>query len=517
MKMYFQARALKLSTLALSFLALAGCGKSNDTGKAKAVKKLENPVAIAKVEKFCGDCHPMPSPTSFPRSQWIAEIEQGYQFYRDSNRTDLSEPTFGDTARYFQYEAPETVSVPSATEIKNFPTAVSFIPSAMLASSDFTSMTSHVVWEPERKSVLFADMTTGKVKRWKPDATFAKLPKTDVIKLGDDTVVIEGKNSCRIHPTDWNNDGITDYVLGEIGATNISDQKQGNVSILIQDQDGKFQRKILVENLARSFEGVPFDYDEDGDIDILIAEFGRHVAGVFSLLRNEGASITDPQPDQFKYEVLDPRHGLLGIVVADVNGDGKQDLVTAFGQEYETVEVFYNQGAGKYERVEVVRFPDPSYNSSSIRVVDIDQDGKLDVIHTCGDIFDSFVPKSFHGVRLIQQTELGRWEIKELGMLIGAMHSAIADYDQDGDLDIAAVGLFPNDYESGTSFDSVVWWEQKGKEFLRHSIERDHCYHAACEAVDANEDGRVDLIVGEWRADGVAGSLRVFWNQPNSK
>ena len=102
-------------------------------------------------------------------------------------------------------------------------------------------------------------------------------------------------------------------------------------------------------------------------------------------------------------------------------------------------------------------------------------------------------------------------------MLIGAMHSAIADYDQDGDLDIAAVGLFPNDYESGVSFDSVVWWEQKGKEFLRHSIERDHCYHAACEAADVNEDGRVDLIVGEWRADGVAGSLRVFWNQPNSK
>jgi hypothetical protein len=312
---------------------------------------------------------------------------------------------------------------------------------------------------------------------------------------------------------DWNQDGLTDYVLGELGSPNISDLRQGNISLLIQSHDRTFRRIVIKEELARSFEGVPFDYDEDGDIDILVAEFGRHKAGAFSILRNKGAIADDPRPEQFEYEVLDSRHGLLGIKIADMNGDGKNDLVTAFGQEFETVEILLNRGKGSFEKSEIVRFPDPSYNSSSIRVVDVDADGKLDILHTSGDIFDSFVPKRFHGVRLLRQRGLKDWEVVELGMLIGAMDCAIADLDGDGDLDIASVGLFPDESATKRSYDSVVWFEQtSGTEFLRHSIERDHCYHASCDAADVDNDGRVDLIVGLWKEGDVAGSVRVFWN-----
>lgn len=499
--------------LAVAFVTcLTSCGRSNSGEKSGAsVKRLDDPVAVRRVEKFCGDCHPNPSPSSFPRDQWLSEIEQGYQFYRDSNRQDLEEPVLNDTLRYFQFSAPEKVKVPSASEIENFPTNVDFQASALIVSGDSTSLTSHILWDKENKSILFADMTTGKVRRFVPSMDLQKLSSKEQQKLSADTVIAEGKNSCRLQPCDWNADGKTDYLLGEIGSMSISDLKQGNVSLLIQNDDGSFRRVLLAENLARSFAATAFDYDEDGDLDILISEFGRHSAGVLSMLRNEGASQTDPKPEQFRYEVIDPRHGNLGVEIADINGDQKPDIVTGFGQEYETVEVFFNLGAGKYDRVELVRFPDPSYNSSSIRVADVNADGKPDIIHTCGDIFDSFVPKSFHGVRLIQQTQSG-WQVRELGMLIGAMHSAMADFDLDGDLDIAAVGLFPIDDSSGISYDSVVWWEQKDGEFLRHKIERDHCYHATCEAADVNQDGRPDLIVGEWKDGDIAGSLRVFWN-----
>ncbi len=359
-------------------------------------------------------------------------------------------------------------------------------------------------------------MTTGKFRRWLPSANqgFRNLKGNETILLGKETILAEGRNTCRAHALDWNQDGLTDYVLGELGSPNISDLRQGNISLLIQNPDGTFRRIVIRDELARSFEGIAFDYDEDGDLDILVAEFGRHKAGAFSILRNKWASSSDPSPDQFEYEILDPRHGLLGIKIADMDGDGKSDLVTAFGQEFETVEILYNKGKGIFKKVEITRFPDPSYNSSSIRVVDIDADGKLDVLHTCGDIFDSFVPKPFHGVRLLRQGS-EEWDVIELGMLIGAMDCAVADFDGDGDLDIASVGLYPDESATTRSYDSVVWFEQTaGLKFLRHSVERDHCYHACCDAADVDNDGRVDLIVGLWKEGDTAGSLRVFWNTP---
>ena len=54
-------------------------------------------------------------------------------------------------------------------------------------------------------------------------------------------------------------------------------------------------------------------------------------------------------------------------------------------------------------------------------------------------------------------------------------------------------------------------WSEENLEFVRHSIERDHCAHATCTTGDINGDGRPDLIVGEWLSEDGA-SFRVFLN-----
>jgi len=129
---------------------------------------------------------------------------------------------------------------------------------------------------------------------------------------------------------------------------------------------------------------------------------------------------------------------------------------------------------------------------------------------------DTYIPKPYHGLRWIRNHGNGNWENRELGLLVGALQSTVADFDGDGDLDIAAVGLFQHaTADNPGAYDSICWWEQKDQlEFTRHSIQRDHCSHASCTSADINEDGRIDLIVGECRDEVDRAAFRVFLNLP---
>ncbi len=501
-------------------LLVMGCERPKpDIPPKKELGRLTNAIAIQTVRQFCGDCHPLPSPDSFPRAKWPAEVERGYRFYYESGRTDLVEPVVSDTIRYFQGDSTEKLLVPSAEKIPEFESRVQFVSSPLVTADEPSSLTSHILWEEQSKSLLFSDMSTGKLRRWNPDSVpnFQKMSASERIVLDPSTAIAQGRNLCRINVCDWNQDGRNDYLVGEIGSTIISDLKLGCVSLMIGNPDGSVVRHVIAENMARSVEAVPYDYDEDGDLDVLVAEFGWNRSGGFRLLRNQTPANTPPESLRFEEEVIDSRHGILAIQIADMDGDSRLDIVTAYGQEYETIEILYNRGPEKYEKKVIASMPDPSYNSSAILISDVDHDGRLDVVHTCGDIFDSFIPKPFHGVRWIRNIGNGEWERRELGMLIGAMQPAVGDFDGDGDIDIAAAGLFPNSdtYSEKMSFDSVCWWEQKENlEFVRHSVERDHCLHATCTAADIDRDGRIDLIVGEWADKDAKGALKVFWNRP---
>jgi hypothetical protein len=443
---------------------------------------------------------------SFPKSSWDKEVQQGFNFYYESKRTDLEVPDIDDVVRYFQDAAPETVIVPRADQMKSTASPVRFVPGKALAPADVAPFTAHLVWNAAAKSVLHTDMFGGTLRKWTPNRIGPEQGTA-----GADTLVATGGSICRVHPCDWNADGREDYLVGDLGRFQVGDHHYGSVVVHLALESGGFKPLVLAENLARVVEARPFDYDEDGDTDVLVAEFGWRKTGSLKLLRNMGGTADDPQ---MEVEVLDPRHGALGVEIADLDRDSKLDFVVAFGQEYETVEAYLNRGGGEFENVLLLKLPDPSYNSSAFQIVDLDQDGLPDIVHTCGDIMDTYIPKPYHGLRWIRNQGNGNWEDRELGLLVGALQATIADFDGDGDLDIAAVGLFqPPTAVSPGAYDSICWWEQKGKlEFTRHSIERDRCSHAACTTADVNEDGRIDLIVGECRDEVDRASFRVFLN-----
>ena len=520
------ATAYYKTCTAIAIALLSGCYSS---GGSSSTPVPSGPLSQKKalvVEQFCGNCHPNPGPASFPKANWPEEVEQGFNFYYGAGRSDLQVPLMVDAIQYFQSQAPEKIELPTVDSFPTGPTSTKFEPGPLILAGDKISLTSDIKWDQPSQSVFFSDMANAKLRRLSlPEfAETRKKGADELVTLTPSSVVSDGNHPCKMNSCDWNGDGIRDYMIAEIGSTIISDQKLGSIAVYLGQSDNSFQRVVLAEGLARPVEAVPFDYDEDGDLDVLVAEFGYIKEGCLSLLRNQtnkpmttSARRLDVRvmADNLQYEVIDPRHGHLTIIVVDIDKDSKLDIITALGQEYETVQVRINAGEGRYDSYVVTAMPDPAYNTSSIQAADVDGDGLIDLVHTCGDIFDSFVPKPYHGVRWLRNLGNKSWETHELGMLIGAMQSAIVDFDGDGDLDIAAAGLFPlsNRDTHTISLDSICWWEQQpGFKFVRHSVERDHSLHATCIAQDLNGDNRPEIIVGEWAQGQTPASLRVYWN-----
>jgi hypothetical protein len=503
----------RLLWIGLLGVAVASCTSRPPQPREASLESLEptllpplSAASVTRIERFCGDCHPLPFASSFPKSNWVEEVRQGFEFYIESERTDLEEPTQQEVVQYYQADAPDKVLVPRADEMTAAISPIRFEAIHGLGSVPGSSATAQVVWDASTRSVLFTDMRGGTLNSWSPGPHWLS-DRSDV----RESLLGSGHNICRTFPYDWDQDGTQDFLVGELGTFSVADHQDGSVSLFFGSSDGNLQPLRIAEGLGRTIEAKPFDYDSDGDNDLLVADFGWRKTGSLRLLRNLGGT---PRKPQFKLETLDNRHGVLGVEVADLDGDSLLDFAVAYGQEFETVEIFYNQGSGTFEHQVILQLPDPSYNVSSFQIVDLDQDGRLDIVYTCGDTMDTFLAKPFHGLRWAHNLGNRNWEDRDLGLLVGALQSTVADFDNDGDYDIAAVGLYPKGPSDPGAFDSICWWEQKESlNFTRHSIERDNCTHATCTNADVDGDGRIDLIVGDWFAKDHS-AFSVFLNLP---
>ena len=73
----------------------------------------------SRIKSFCGDCHAVPLPESFPRDAWHDEVIKGYRVYVYSGRTDLKPPPVQATVDYFRSRAPEQLALPQPEEAVN--------------------------------------------------------------------------------------------------------------------------------------------------------------------------------------------------------------------------------------------------------------------------------------------------------------------------------------------------------------------------------------------------------------
>ena len=152
-------------------------------------------------------------------------------------------------------------------------------------------------------------------------------------------------NNYEFEPMDLDGDGWLDLVTmndGEIVGGNSSSRRE---HVFRNDGKGRFRDVTdawwpLAANVGEDDNMVAFlDYDSDGDADFVVGS----LSGPDRLLINDGKGHLSVVLDVFDGE---PTPGTLGIALADLDGDGRMDVVQAQGEHPKAVDERVFSGRG---------------------------------------------------------------------------------------------------------------------------------------------------------------------------
>lgn len=493
---------------------LSGCGGDAappTSTSGEAVDEVDAVELHLQVVTFCGNCHACPSPDSFPRDAWFNEVQRGFKFYDESGREDLQRPRPVDVVDYYRARAPEKL-----------PTAVTrFKPDSSLQfrktqwhsksagdSPMISALTIRVSQADTTKKIIASDMRTGEIVEITPglESCTARL----IAKL---------KHPAKTVCCDLDRDGKEDLLVAELGSQLPSDNRVGEV-VWIRSIDSEVPESpvVIAGRLGRVSDVVVLDADNDGDQDIVVSVFGWQKTGEILLLEHADSE-GSPSAARFSTHVIDARHGTIQTGVYDMNGDGTQDLLALISQEHEQIVLFPGKSDGQFDIPRVVfDAGEPAFGSSSMGVVDIDNDGDPDSIYTNGDTLDSYYVKPYHGVHWMENEGTLPFQHHRLATFAGATCVVPGDFDGDGDCDLIASSFLPKILKTQiqqSSYPTLIWLEQQEGRFDSYLLETAEVGHMVILADDLDADGASDLIVGHYIDGSYSGtpSVSIWWNR----
>jgi len=186
-----------------------------------------------------------------------------------------------------------------------------------------------------------------------------------------------GNYPSSIVAADVNGDGYPDLVCANWNST--INSSVYTISIFTNNGSGEFgfNTNFSIGYYAYTLSIAAFT-NVDGKVDLVAANYGEIFDGntydsALSVFTNNGSGVFGLQAN---YTVANGPYVADFVTVADVNGDGKPDLICADGN-YLTLTVFTNDGTGAFAL-------NATYNvgnrPDSVAVADVNGDGKVDLI-----------------------------------------------------------------------------------------------------------------------------------------
>ncbi len=166
---------------------------------------------------------------------------------------------------------------------------------------------------------------------------------------------------------DFNNDGKLDLATGNFAGD--------DVSILLGQGDGTFtphaSSPIAVGQFPISIASA--DLNGDGNADLVTANYGSNN---LSILLGEGNGAFTSAPGSPVATANEP----YSVKLADINGDGRIDMVSANRDSQNNVNLFLGNGGGKFSRTSTIPLASGgALGSKDVVIVDLDRDGLLDI------------------------------------------------------------------------------------------------------------------------------------------
>ncbi|MCL4705999.1 VCBS repeat-containing protein [bacterium] len=168
---------------------------------------------------------------------------------------------------------------------------------------------------------------------------------------------------------DYDNDGDMDIVIPNTGPTrNYFFRNDGNTFAEIAKGLGV----AMESDFSHSAEFA--DYDNDGDLDLLVGNNDQ--VGPLRLFRNDSNSFIEVTA----LSGLDPTAPYFrGSAFADFDNDGLLDLVFVPRATNKRISIYRNQGNGKFVDATISAGIDSLLHANTLAVADYDNDGRLDI------------------------------------------------------------------------------------------------------------------------------------------
>ena len=287
---------------------------------------------------------------------------------------------------------------------------------------------------------------------------------------------------------DLDRDGDRDLVVSLLGNIQPDDGVIGRVVWLERD-GATYRRHVILDDVRRVADAQAGDLDGDGDIDLAVAVFG-YARGAVMWLENNGEQ-------QFIEHTLLRSAGAIHVPVFDFDGDGDLDIATGVSQDAEELWGFVNHGQGQFEARRLWYTTNYDLGSAGLVAADLDRDGDQDLLLPAGDNFEYryTYPQPYHGCFWFEN--LGDWKFqrRQIGHFGGTYAAAVGDPDGDGDRDVVLVSMFNEWYRGDRT--SVAWFRNAGAHRFQPLQIADHPTHLATVACgDLDGDGVDDIVVG---------------------